>query len=490
MPETFALIILSTLVISVALVAWILFAKRKSNLKTVLLSLVGTSVFALSLIILSTGLVTNPFFDLSFVSLLKVAAPPITALLVCALGVAIASYYSRQSSKSRRLARVISFIAGWLLFISMLSLVGLVILKLKTVQENVAQVEEETGNDSPEETPSLLQIAAETLPQGFELHEVLAEGSLDRPIALVAGEDGEIFISTFDGGIYKLAAPPWDPKNVELTPFAPEVPQITGMVYFDGVLYANGSGNLLKLADEDGDGLVDSTEVLIEGLPSRIYDHHSNNGLVLGEDGRFYFGLGGTTDHGPETDPLAGNILVYEPADGSLEVFAYGLRNPYDLTFCPTSGGQLFATDNGPDRLDETLRFVPPDELNLVEEGLHYGYPDFFGFPPPWSDTVAPIALLETAGVPAGIICYEGENFPNEYSQDLFVALAGGSNPATGHKIVRVELTQQDAQPVGVVTDFLTGLGRPVDLIEYQDGSLLILDYDLGQIYQVLYTGE
>jgi glucose/arabinose dehydrogenase len=41
-----------------------------------------------------------------------------------------------------------------------------------------------------------------------------------------------------------------------------------------------------------------------------------------------------------------------------------------------------------------------------------------------------------------------------------------------------------------VVSDFITGLGRPVDILQYSDGSLLVLDYDLGQIYQISYTGN
>jgi glucose/arabinose dehydrogenase len=91
-------------------------------------------------------------------------------------------------------------------------------------------------------------------------------------------------------------------------------------------------------------------------------------------------------------------------------------------------------------------------------------------------------------------LCYESagaENpFPSQYQHNLFVGLAGGSNPATGHKIVRVEITHQGEQTIGVVSDFMTGLGRPVDILQYSDGSLLVLDYDLGQIYQISYTGN
>jgi len=47
-------------------------------------------------------------------------------------------------------------------------------------------------------------------------------------------------------------------------------------------------------------------------------------------------------------------------------VFAEGTRNAFDLAFAPN--GELFATDNGPDR-------DMSDELNWIRPGLHYGFP-------------------------------------------------------------------------------------------------------------------
>ena len=483
LTEYLAYVVFSSLIFSAGWVFWASVFKNKSAFTSGLLILMVSIIANLILVLFSTELIGSPILEISVRDLLVKFALPLTAFVTVAFGLAFANWRHQTGRK----AIAISLISvGWVTGISALSLVGLIWISANAEKLPSANSDEDIET---EEKRSILEMAAETLPDGFELKEILVKGTLEQPVAFTVGESGEIYISTFSGGIYKLAPSPWDPDNPELSVFVPEIEQVTGMVFHDGTLYANGSGSLVALKDEDNDGNAENSETLIEGLPSRVYDHHSNNGLVLGDDGRFYFGLGGTTDHGPETDPMAGTILAYDPIDRSLNVFAHGLRNPYDLTFCP-GGGKLFATDNGPDRLDETLRFVPPDELNLVEEGLNYGYPDFFGFPPPWSDTVSPIALMETAGVPAGIICYENGNFPAEYANNLFVALAGGSNPATGHKIVRVELAQQEAGTVGMVTDFLTGLGRPVDLIQYQDGSLLVLDYDLGQVYQVVFTGS
>lgn len=492
-----ALTIFSCLLFGGLYVVWAWRQGERGARQLSLLIFGGITLLAGFVVSASTGLVGTPWINLSLTPLLKAAGPAFLAV-VTVLALAVFLILSTKADKKKTASKFVRPIGLWLAAVCALSVVGLLALQIffpAPVDEQTAEpAEQELDTENNEAQISLLEAASETLPAGFTLQEVLPEATLERPINFTIGPEGEIYIASYAGGISRLAPPPWDTQEPLITPFAPDVPQITGMVYFEGALYANGSGSLFKLTDTDADGLVDTTETLIEGMPSRIYDHHSNNSLVIGNDGRFYFGLGGTTDHGPEAHELAGSILAFDLSTQDLTVFARGLRNPYDMVFCPSQGGPLFSTDNGPDSFDETLRFLPPDELNLVKEGKNYGYPTDFGYPPPWSDTVAPIALMETSGVPAGIACYEAGgaagSFPAEYEQNLFVVLAGGGIPTTGHKIVRVQIVEENGQTRGLVSDFAIGLGRPVDILEYTDGSLLVLDYDLGQIYQILFSGN
>lgn len=492
-----ALTILFALLFAFGFAVWARRIVDKKSRRSAILALGIVGVVTAILVIGSTELVIEPFIDISFISVLQQFSLPILAIATAALGFLLAAFFRGKRKKASRLNY--KLLAAWLAGVSVVSMIAIIGLEssgaLPPEEETVIAPGEGEEEATPgEDTRTYVEIAAETLPDGFDLVTVIPQDSIERPTTFTAGENGEIYVATFAGGIYKLPPAPWNTEEELVTPFALDIPQITGMVYLNGALYANGSGSLFKLTDTDADGLADTTEVLFEGLPSRTFDHHSNNGLTVGPDGRFYFGLGGTTDHGPEPHDLAGNILVYDPVNGSLSNYAYGLRNSYDQAFCPSASTNLYVTDNAPDGLDETLRYIPPDELNLVEPGKNYGYPNDFGFPPPWSDTEPPIALMETAGVPTGILCYEpreGEgNFPAEYNHDLFVGLAGGSNPLSGHKIVRIEIETRDGQTIGIVSDFLTLLGRPVDLIQYTDGSILVLDYSLGQIYQIVYTGN
>src|SRR5204863_5121476 len=68
--------------------------------------------------------------------------------------------------------------------------------------------------------------------------------------------------------------------------------------------------------------------------------------------------------------PIASSGLVLpndrEQLRAAGYVYSEGLRNTFDLAYSPN--GDLFGTENGPDR-------DMPEEINWLREGLHYGYP-------------------------------------------------------------------------------------------------------------------
>jgi len=88
------------------------------------------------------------------------------------------------------------------------------------------------------------------------------------------------------------------------------------------------------------------------------------------------------------------------------------------------------------------------------------------------------------------LLSYYGDNFPQEYRGDLFVAFHGSWNRKvpTGYKIVSIGMLDYS------VKDFATGwlndsnvLGRPVDIIVADDGSLFVSDDNAGKIYRIFY---
>ena len=95
---------------------------------------------------------------------------------------------------------------------------------------------------------------------------------------------------------------------------------------------------------------------------------------------------------------------------------------------------------------------------------------------------------------PAGIHFYQGKMFPRKYRGDLFVAESGSDDRAQpgGYRVLHVHFDED--RPVSTRV-FAEGWlqsdgpwGRPVDIKELGDGSLLISDNIAGVIYRVTYS--
>src|SRR5664279_3508179 len=139
------------------------------------------------------------------------------------------------------------------------------------------------------------------------------------------------------------------------------------MAFYHNVLYVSDGGRISTVTDSNGDGTLDTITPIVEGLATQQWTYHSNNGIAFGPDGKLYVGIGSTTDHGPLQAKYEASILRMNPDGSDLETFATGFRNPYDLVFSPK--GDLFTSDNSPDALDATLPYLPPEEIDHVQQG-------------------------------------------------------------------------------------------------------------------------
>ncbi|MEE8347325.1 MAG: PQQ-dependent sugar dehydrogenase, partial [Dehalococcoidia bacterium] len=186
----------------------------------------------------------------------------------------------------------------------------------------------------------------------------------------------------------------------------------------------------------------------------------------------------------------------------SLEVFARGLRNPYDLAF--DSEGGLWATANEHDFFEPaddglTLLRNPPEELNYIVEGAHYGWPECAGrdqetAPGGCRDKTPPVAEMEPHSSADGLAYYDSEHFPPQYRGNLFVAQYGSDQRSlteTGRNVVRIEVTPT-AGPGGftaTVTEFATGFRRPLDVTVDALGTLYVADFEAGKVYRIIWRG-
>ena len=246
-------------------------------------------------------------------------------------------------------------------------------------------------------------------------------------------------------------------------------------------------------------GAPDGTPSVFVDLPTSTPAVHTSRTLNFGPDGRLYVSIGSSCDVCAEGDPRRTTIQVYD-ADGKGRPFATGLRNANGFDFDPSTG-RLWAGDNGQDGLGPDF---PPDEINLVEEGKHYGFPFFIGNnrpnPTPVSESVpaslsavAPALELPAHVASTDVRFYTGTQFPAAYRNALFLAMHGSTAiPAkVGYKVIRVRM--KDGRPDGF-DDFVTGWvkdgvvsGRPAGLATGADGALYISDDNKGFIYRVSY---
>jgi glucose/arabinose dehydrogenase len=116
-------------------------------------------------------------------------------------------------------------------------------------------------------------------------------------------------------------------------------------------------------------------EPILTGLPSG--GRHHGGRMVFGPDGHLYVGTGeaGQSKLAQDRDSLGGKILRItpdgKPAEGNpfdSEVWSWGHRNVEGLAF--DDDDRLWACEFGDREVDE---------LNLIEKGGNYGWPEFEG---------------------------------------------------------------------------------------------------------------
>jgi glucose/arabinose dehydrogenase len=201
--------------------------------------------------------------------------------------------------------------------------------------------------------------------------------------------------------------------------------------------------------------------------------------------------------------------LIDFPGELEREVVAIGVRNSVGHAFNPKDG-TLWFTDNQVDGMgDET----PPGEINKVcklGSDVWYGHPYYGGgdvrtneykgqeIPKKYADNYCK-PQIETIAHAAdlGMMFYTGKQFPKKYQNAIFSAQHGSWN-AVKPRGARVMVTYLDKKgnatkhepfAEGWMTEMGTYLGRPVDVQQYFDGSILVSDDKAGVIYRISYEG-
>jgi glucose/arabinose dehydrogenase len=339
-----------------------------------------------------------------------------------------------------------------------------------------------------------LPLAKLKVPTGFNI-EVYASGMANaRSLAL--GDKGTIFVgSRLVDKVYAIVDK--DGKRT-VKVLASGLYRPNGVAFKDGTLYI---AELSKISK------IDKVEDVLDNppKPTVIYDNlpkdeaHGWKFIGIGPDNKLYVPVG-QPGNNVLNDDAHGQIRRINLDGSAPEVIARGVRNTVGFDWHPETK-QLYFTDNGRDWASED---VPEDELNRVTKvGEHFGSPYCYqgNFPDPefgWghscNEYTAPVGLMGPHSAALGMRFYTGSMFPKGYKNTIIAARHGSWNRSkkVGGDVVLMKLnkdgTVKSMEPL--ITGFLDNnsyIGRPVDILQMKDGSILVSDDWNGAVYRISY---
>ena len=389
------------------------------------------------------------------------------------------------------------------------------------VQETLDKLKDfkQTDAPEPETVPQDTEMADNirktleriSLPDGFEisLYAVVPDA---RHMA-VGPNAGVVFVGTRKEKVWTVTDRDKNRVGDEVKQFAPGIPfKFPNGVAFDdqGILYVAAHNRLwaFPAAEFFYEGKDPAVGIVKDQFfpPEEEYFNHAFRVLSHGPDGKLYMAIGQpynvpSPDQWP-MDPMG--TIVRMNTDGSgWEIYAHGIRNSVGVEHHPESGN-LWFTDNQVDGMGPD---IPPGELNkATKKGQHFGFPWYGGGDTrtePWKDkeppedVVFPVQTFQAHTANLGLTFYTGDQFPESYRNDLFVAQHGSWNrkEPVGARVMHVDVDEEgnvvSKQPFaeGWLTENDEYLGRPVDVAQLPDGSLLVSDDFTGAIYRIHYEG-
>jgi glucose/arabinose dehydrogenase len=209
--------------------------------------------------------------------------------------------------------------------------------------------------------------------------------NLSVPWGLTFLPDGRALVGERTSGDVSVIAPGQNPRPVGSVPGVADNGEggLLGIVAspsfdVDRLVFAyltTNEDNRVITMELRRDTLGNPTPILT-GIPDASY--HDGGRLLFGPDGALYVTTGdaGVPENAQNLESLSGKILRVN-ADGSIPddnpfpgspVWSYGHRNVQGLAF--DDGGQLWATEFGSSAFDE---------LNVIQPGANYGWPDVEG---------------------------------------------------------------------------------------------------------------
>ncbi|MEX0877288.1 MAG: PQQ-dependent sugar dehydrogenase [Candidatus Spechtbacterales bacterium] len=367
---------------------------------------------------------------------------------------------------------------------------------IKSPSGDIVEIIENNNKNVPGENATDFPL---TLPDNFKI-EVFAE-NLPGARVIVRDGQGNFWVSQTKQGIISLL-------TVEDGKVTGSNAVFRNLDRPHGLAIDPQNGTTLYYAETGG---VYRVPLYTEASPEKLVDLPAGGGhftrtIAFGPDGRLYVSIGSTCNVCNEDDERRAAIYSMNRDGSDFKKHADGLRNSvfFDWSYVD---GRMWATEMGRDRLGDD---IPPDEINIIEEGANYGWPICYGkgihdtsfdknqyVRNPCEDTIPSYIDLQAHSAPLGLAFVPEEGWPEGMWYDLLVAYHGSWNRTvpTGYKIMRLKLDAEGnfEGREDFVSGWLQGgsaLGKPVDIHIEPGGVMYITDDHAGVVYRVSYLGE
>lgn len=373
-----------------------------------------------------------------------------------------------------------------------------------------------------------LPIEKLKLPQGFQVSVYSDKVPSARQMAL-SPKTGIVYVGSFDEGkIYAVVPNATEPSNPSVYIIADGLHLPVGVAYStkSGSLFVSQVDTIYRFDNIDNTYMNrPNPNVAISDLPNK--DHHGWKYIRLNEnEDQLWVPIGSPCNICEDVDPF-GKLWVYPlnatsgKVIGEPKAWAEGIRNTVGFDFHPESG-ELWFTENGRDEWGDDR---PGDELNHAPvKGLHFGFPYCYEKdlcdptynnctnPNPCGNFTSATFVLGPHVAAIGMKFYRGTQFPDQYNKRVFIAEHGSWNREVpiGYRITSIDIEDPQSYSVFVegwlqpgsskhngriamrdgVNDSPNAWGRPADIINLPDGSILVSDDKAGALYKITYEGK
>ena len=366
--------------------------------------------------------------------------------------------------------------------------------------------------------------AVQTLP-GFKAELIYTVPKEDQGswVSMTTDPQGRIIAGDQYGGIYRLTPPPIgpavDPAATKVEKLGSTIGGAHGLLWAFNSLYAvvgerptaKSEPGLWRLRDEDQDGVFEKEEHLLRLEGGGEHGPHS---VVLSPDGTSLYIACGNHTQPPKLDASraarawkedqilprmwdanghavnimapGGYVVKADPEGRQVELFCYGFRNQFDISF--NTVGDLFTYDSDME-WDMGAPWYRPTRIVHCVSGADYGWRSGSGKWPVYYPDSLPPTYDVGPGSPTGVTFGTGARFPAKYQAAFY------ASDWTYGTMYAVHLQPDGATYKPVVEEFVSGKPLPLTdvIIHPKDGSMY---FAIGgrktqsALYRVVYTGQ